>query len=195
MALKEGYVPADAMVTRFRTEVGNGGSIGTEVFSHVLTVEGGEQILVNTVKATISVEGKVIATGHAQSAGGEEKELEKSEKAAIRRALINFGYAGIDPDFEEAAAETEAEEEAPRTRGKIGRPASTSKAAAPADPEEGPSEEEEEETQEATQDETPAAKTEVKSTAKASTNYSDIMSKYGTKKTTTSNGALAGLRR
>lgn len=56
-------------------------------------------------KATITVDGKVVAMGHALApALGEDKEFEKAETAAIGRALANLGYAAEDEEAESSSS-------------------------------------------------------------------------------------------
>lgn len=72
------------------------------------------------VKASIEVNGKVIATGHAFTAEPEEdKELEKTETTAIGRALVNAGYPETLAESDDPEA-LEGEEEAPKPVKKSG---------------------------------------------------------------------------
>ena len=64
-------------------------------------------------KATLSVNDKVVAMGHAFAELGEDKAFEKAETVSIGRALDNLGYEADDADF----GETETEKPALKSSG------------------------------------------------------------------------------
>lgn len=81
------YLPVAARLLWFRTDRGDSGSVVTELMSADQTVA--------IFKATVLVDGVVVATGHGTcvpSAGPNGRYIEKAETAAIGRALAAAGY-------------------------------------------------------------------------------------------------------
>jgi len=107
------YIPADERIAAFRKDHDLDGAIETEV-KHDFEKE------CAIVKATIKVKGVIIAQAHALAGDlGEEKELEKTEKTAIGRALHNAGYAASDTAEEENATYSKLD-----GKGKLGKKSS-----------------------------------------------------------------------
>lgn len=100
--LPENYLGPKARISMFKREHGINGSIVTDITSQIMN---GDTLCI-TIKATILVDGKVLATGHAFTSTPEEsKAVEKAETIAIGRALIHAGY----PELDDGEAEKEVE--------------------------------------------------------------------------------------
>lgn len=79
-------------------------------------------------KATIEIDGKVVAMGHALApALGEDKEFEKAETAAIGRALANLGYAAEDEDADSSSSKKSSSKKSSKGLGGLGKKASKKK--------------------------------------------------------------------
>lgn len=201
MALKEGYIGVTERIAEFRTQHPKG-SIETEVKTELHDMGEDGKVLLNTVKATIKDEsGKVLATGHDQGEAGNEKELAKTETAAIGRALVNAGYKAID---ESAAEEVEKEVREAKKESRFSKTEKSGsrfqKAAKAEEAEEEETEEEttEEESSEASEETEEKAETRKETAAPkeapkaGGSKVSDLLAKYGKK----SNGsALSSMRR
>lgn len=73
-------------------------------------------------KATIKIDGKVVAMGHALApALGEDKEFEKAETASIGRALANLGYAAEDEDADSSSSKKSNSKKSSKGLGGLGK--------------------------------------------------------------------------
>lgn len=97
-------------------------------------------------KATIEIEGKVVAMGHALApALGEDKEFEKAETAAIGRALANLGYAAEDEGADSSSSKKSSSKKSSKGLGGLGKKSAKKKDEDEEEEEDDDSEEESEE--------------------------------------------------
>ncbi len=96
--IPDNYLGPKARIVLFKKEHGVNGSIETETNQLVV----GETLCV-MIKATVKVNGQVVATGHAFTSSPEEdKEVEKTETVAVGRALVHAGYPEHDIDISQS---------------------------------------------------------------------------------------------
>lgn len=91
MGKLDNYVPVNVRVMEARQKNGDNLTLSTETTALTGTTGAVEGFL---VKASVTVGGTLVATGHALASDlSEEKSLEKAETVAVGRALAFAGYS------------------------------------------------------------------------------------------------------